>query len=766
MYEKKYFKYKQKYLKLKGGGVEDEFLMKKKDDALIILTQEKKKEDDALIKLSSIIKKMISSNIITNKQINLFINKSLYLNYDSITDLLYKHNFLYIDSKLINYNLFFEKNILQKLGYNINTTYKKENNINYENIELVKILLKYNVIITINNDNISLFKNKIKCDNKYFYNNYCGACALISSQMMLLFSDHTTDDIFSNFNLNYYESNIKNISNLDLILPFNYKFKLDYINYFLKNNILELLNYHNFIVNNITELTICECKQNNIIKSFKSIYVKLESYEEEAEYEKENEGFFQYEYIFLINLLSIFFMNKKIKLTNYYIFNSNEKYNFDILKDTDIIGLYLISDDHASCIYKCNGTYIYYNNGKSSIFDFESLKNFNNTTQFLASRNMIDLNIVNRSQDVKHPIKYIILLKYYDTTDTDDMFIKDNINSYIYMTMKNNIIFNINYCDYINNSNIMDNFTKYVETDYIKNSDIVNWHTILESDDYNHIYEKIIDIYDYKLFIHYQNIPIESKFLLNSIINVIIDFYNDISYINNIYIYLFNKINCFEIIKYNLINKQKNSARNIMITNFVNFIHINKSNEIIKNEIISNKIINIITNINNDYYDTFYEYYYLLTDDTIKADIKIIDKKKIIDDEIKTILSSIKYDNTLDISIISFINKYNEYISIDINTIIFDILSKLNYDTIIKFDNIFHTLYDIVSKKNSNINLLQISKIKNDIINILTKTTNMIIFTYFYNIIKDIDEQLLTSDIETKKKSMERRMILFDGLFD
>jgi TPR repeat protein len=81
-----------------------------------------------------------------------------------------------------------------------------------------------------------------------------------------------------------------------------------------------------------------------------------------------------HQYLF-INLLAIFFLGYKISFINY--FNNFNEINFNVEND---LGIILVTNDHACCLFICNESEKYYNDNDKQIYDCDWRKILQSTS--------------------------------------------------------------------------------------------------------------------------------------------------------------------------------------------------------------------------------------------------------------------------------------------------------------------------------------------------------------------------------------------------
>ncbi len=254
---------------------------------------------------------------------------------------------------------------------------------------------------------MSNFKNKyLKYKNKYLqlkkiqeggrvdchkaYNNIRGTCWAVAIQTIFTFGKATSkqlEDVMNSFKPSYITwynpfQNIsdskkkfitKQINKVKENTELNNIFTKDIYNERLSNILDKFIDryYSKILEFKYTQKPISTIDEENLLRCEFVIadnFKKLFNYTIFSSYRKSDENYggnIIAQYLFT-NLLSIFFLDYKVSLKNYY-----DNFNLIDFNDKTDIGILITIDDHTCCLYICNGEEKYYNDNDRTVYDCE-----------------------------------------------------------------------------------------------------------------------------------------------------------------------------------------------------------------------------------------------------------------------------------------------------------------------------------------------------------------------------------------------------------
>ena len=119
------------------------------------------------------------------------------------------------------------------------------------------------------------------------------------------------------------------------------------------------------------------------------------------------------QYLF-INLLSVFFLDKKVSFTNYY--DNFQSINFDL---NDDLGVLVNIDNHICCLYICDGQQKYYNDNDEKVYNCEWIELLKRTSNIYVKQGepLIDIDLYEEDKINLKKVKFLTVISKY-TIDT------------------------------------------------------------------------------------------------------------------------------------------------------------------------------------------------------------------------------------------------------------------------------------------------------------------------------------------------------------
>ena len=315
----------------------------------------------------------------------------------------------------------------------------------------------------------STFKPIVKCNNYIILNNNLGTCWNASIQMILFFSDSTSnctqytlnniskENILSNslellqsvFPLKINKTIITQLHHLIKDIKHKFQIKIDDQNEIIKNENLQVTKF----VRPELQRTISKSIEGDFTDTFKKILRMDIEFEKRIEMEidmrkkkdikKYKYGGEDFESFFMINLLSCLLLQKSIIYNNLKV---NGLINLTLLTNT--IGILIHIPNHIAAFYVCNGKMKFYN-GANKIIDYNWINLFNKCNKLYKKKQNFDIYFNYHKGPILYTNNTLTYFNEPPSTQLNDIYSNDvlfkdrnfkKISEFIFLTYNNNIL--------------------------------------------------------------------------------------------------------------------------------------------------------------------------------------------------------------------------------------------------------------------------------------------------------------------------------------